>query len=128
MPCYEYVLVVVLGSMSTLYMSTTQHGLSALSVVQGMRCTVAKDKCYRCGECCKWIAIPLAQVTDLRWYVVHGGVQVGDYIFLPIKCMHQAPDGTCLIYDEHRPETCKNLSPCDWPVHPPGCKCIEEKP
>ena len=84
-------------------------------------------ECNRCGECCKYIAVRLANRPPRKteyMMEVRAGRELVSYkgslwwvLFCPCPCL--TPEGDCAIYDE-RPEDCRRYpAKGDW--RPEGC-------
>lgn len=71
------------------------------------------DPCGRCkGACCRYMIIETSgPELDQEWLEAHNAEQVGDRVFIDMRCNHLILDndvdhGKCSIYDD-RPLSCR---------------------
>ncbi len=81
-----------------------------------------KDKCWKCGNCCKYVAVEIDKpktkkdFEDIKWYVCHKNVNVFVdenniwYVEFLTKCEFLDENNLCKIYNK-RPKICKKYNP-----------------
>jgi len=71
----------------------------------------SKWKCKRCGKCCRFIVIPVAEPIDLEteaYLLAHGIAYDGEKVIIPAVCQYlkgklneeQKIEYTCIIHDD----------------------------
>ena len=78
--------------------------------------------CDSCGECCKFVSIPLAEIPgllpdlDRPWLEARGKVYADGTWRIPSRCRHLTDAGRCAIYLT-RPDSCH-----DYEVDGASCR------